>query len=395
MVTRSAAFLCSATRVGTLCFAALLVLGCATTEVQIHELPRPSADERYCAWYGEARDDVLYFGQAPFWWAMRTSGGSPRADLATAGPQLIGRFDLAARELLASLDVSEYGERGEPGQPSEPSSRSGVWDVLPHPNGRIYFTTFFESAGAIDPRSGEVVRFDGLGTGLNELALGPEGAIVATRYGGYGGDPEASGSVVLFSPDGLLLAEYPLRAPKGFVLAPKTVAWDEKGGRYWLTTDLVQRDPKVAPPPSEHPTIVLDAAGAEIARVAGRELQFVRFGRDGQGVGAFASKGALRLMELGPGAPRWQLEVIPGKVLDPEFSARFDFVQDIAFGPEREVIVTRWSGRIHVVSADGSQRDVQLPRDDPTGLYYSSALAGDTVCSTWCSDVAVVCAQLP
>src|SRR5262245_45828701 len=55
----------------------------------------PSPDERYCAWYGSrGRDDVLYFGQAAFWWAMAKASGDPTADLRHAGPQLVGRFDL-------------------------------------------------------------------------------------------------------------------------------------------------------------------------------------------------------------------------------------------------------------------------------------------------------------
>ena len=152
-------------------------LGCSgNPAVQVYEFGRPSSAERYCAWFGEARDGVLYFGQAPFWSAARAAD-APEADLAAPGPQWIGRFDLAAREPQSTLDVSAHG------------ARSGVWDVLPHANGRVYFTTFYEPAGSIDPASGEIARYADLGTGLNELALGPEDAIVATRYGGGGDDP--------------------------------------------------------------------------------------------------------------------------------------------------------------------------------------------------------------
>jgi hypothetical protein len=94
--------------------------------------------EDYCAWYGDARDGVLYFGQAPFWAAHRASGGDPRADLAHPGPQLVGRFDLEHERLLTPLDVTA------------PGARSGVWDVHAHANGRIYFTTFYEEMGWID-----------------------------------------------------------------------------------------------------------------------------------------------------------------------------------------------------------------------------------------------------
>ncbi len=362
----------------------LSMLACPTvTDVQLHELARPSAVERYCAWYGEAREGVLYFGQAPFWSASRQQGNAPEADLAAPGPQWIGRFDLARGELLETLDVSEEG------------ARSGIWDVLPHPNGRVYFTTFYEAAGSIDLSTGEVARYPELGTGLNELALGPEDAIVVTRYGGHGGDPLASGSLGLFSPEGLLLAEYPLRAPAGYALAPKTAAWDEAGERYWLSTDLVRRDPAAPPAPSEHPAIVLDARGSEIARIGGIELHFVRFRRDGWGVAAFVADGELRLVELGPGEPRWQLVPGAGQLLDANFPALLDFVQDISFGPEQETIVTRWSGRVHVLGPGDDRRDLQLPRDDPAGLYYSAALWDDDICATYCADVAVVCARLP
>jgi hypothetical protein len=365
----------------------VLLAGCsAITDVRIHELERPSPNERYCAWYGEASGPVLYFGQAPFWSAAQEAGpgDAPMADLAQPGPQWIGRFDLAGQQALPSLDVSESG------------ARSGVWDVLPHPNGRIYFTTFYESAGSIDPATGEVARYPELGVGLNELALGPEDAIVATRYGGYGGDPLASGSLVLFSPDGLLLAEHPLRAPAGYSLAPKTPAWDEAGGRYWLTTDLVRRDPTAPPAPSEHPAIVLDASGSEIARIGGVELHFVRFGREGWGAAAFVAEGALRVVKLGPGEPRWLLAPSAGKLIDPSFPELFDFVQDLSFGPGGELVVTRWSGRIHVLGpGEDDRRDLQLPREDPSGLYYAAALWNDEVCATWCADVAVVCAPLP
>ena len=36
----------------------------------------PSSEERYCAWFGDVRDGVLYFGQAAFWSAYRASAES-------------------------------------------------------------------------------------------------------------------------------------------------------------------------------------------------------------------------------------------------------------------------------------------------------------------------------
>ena len=347
--------------------------------------PAPSADERYCAWYGDARGGTLYFGQAPFWWAMRESGGDPLADLHAVGPQRIGQFDLASRSAGASLDVTRA------------AARSGVWDVLPHENGWVYFTTLYELAGAVKPSTGDVRWFEPLGTGLNELAPGPEGTILATRYGGGQGDAGGNGSLVLFSPDGLLINEYPLTAPAGDTIAPKTPAWDELASRYWVTTDLIARDPSAPAPNTDHPTLVLDESGAEIARLHEVEVQFVRFSPDGRGVAAFVSGSSLRLATLGAGPPTARVHPGAGLELDAQFPRSFDFVQDISFGPNGEAVVTRWGGLLHVIASDGSTRTVQLPRDDPQALYYSGALAPDgrTVCATRCRDVAVVCRTLP
>ena len=381
---RSASHVCSAAKVVTLSLACVAATACSHSAARVTKFPTPSARERYCAWYGEAREGTLYFGQAPFWSAMRADSGRPLSDLAESGPQWIGQFDLARREARASLDVTT------------PNARSGVWDVFASRQGDVYFTTFYEPLGVVDPETGRVRRFHELGLGLNEIAAGPEDALVATRYGGDPGDPRAVGALVLFSPGGLLLAEYPLRAPEGYVLAPKTPAWDEAGNRYWVTTDLIQREPGNEGLHPEHPTLVLDAQGEEIARIEDVEVHFVRFDPGGRGVAAFVADSALRLVELSPGPPEAQLRPHSGTLLDAEFPAAFDFVQDISFGPTREVVLTRWSGRVHVIGADGRVRDVQLPRDDPGDLYYSGALSPDgrTVCATRCGDVAVVCAAL-
>ena len=337
--------------------------------------PLPAGSESYCAWYGEASAaDVLYFGQAAFWSAMRAHGDDPAADLMAAGPQPIGRFDLAAERHLAALEVAPEGAL----------ARSGVWDVLPHPNGRVYFTTFYEASGAVDPRTGEVARFDALGPGLNELALGPNGDIVASRYGGYGGDPRATGSLVVFSPAGELRMEAPLAAPAGLVVAPKTVAWDARARRYWLATDLVWRDAGQRAPASMHPTIVLDEAGHELERIDDVELQFVRFDASGAGVGAVVAGGELRLVELDERPAGLQLRPGAGRLLDDRFPAELDFVQDMAFGREGELVVTRWSGVVHLVRSEAITR-LQLPRSD--GLYYAASLTpSGRVCATHCRD---------
>lgn len=382
---QDASKVCGASFVCTWLLAAVVLTSCSTPGIVVTQFPTPSVLERYCAWYGDAREGVLYFGQAPFWSAMQEHAGRPEADLAVAGPQWIGRFDLENRAPGPPLDVSHA------------AAHSGVWDVLRHPNGQVYFTTFYEAAGAVDPITGTVRQFNELGRGLNELASGPEDSLVATRYGGHGGNPLASGSLVLFSPDGLLMAEYPLAAPPGYALAPKTAAWDEAGSRYWVTTDLIQREPGTPQPPSDHPAVVLDAAGGELARIDGVELQFVRFAPSGRGFAAFVAGRTLRLAELGPGPPEEILHAGAGRLLDPDFPASFDFVQDLAFGPAGEVVVTRWTGRIHVIGPGGHRRDLQLPRDDPADLYYSAGVSpdGNTVCATRCGDVTVVCGDLP
>ena len=131
--------------------ALLMWVGCLHPEgrdpaTRIYTAEAPSSDERYCAWYADARDGVLYFGAAAFWSAMRAHGNDPLADLLAEGPVAIGRFDLRREQLLEPLEVGAGGDR------------SGVWDVLAHPNGRIYFTTFYESAGYTEVPSGRSVR---------------------------------------------------------------------------------------------------------------------------------------------------------------------------------------------------------------------------------------------
>ena len=69
----------------------LVHAGCAAGEpAAAGRLRRGRAERRassYCAWFGDARSGVLYFGEAPFWWALRADQGSdPRADLRLAGP---------------------------------------------------------------------------------------------------------------------------------------------------------------------------------------------------------------------------------------------------------------------------------------------------------------------
>ena len=57
--------------------ALLMLAGCLHPDsresgARIYVGETPSSVERYCAWYGDARDGVLYFGTSAFWSAMRS-----------------------------------------------------------------------------------------------------------------------------------------------------------------------------------------------------------------------------------------------------------------------------------------------------------------------------------
>jgi hypothetical protein len=332
--------------------------------------------ERYCAWFGDARDGVLYFGKAAFWSAMRTHGNDPMADLLAEGPVAIGRFDLRRERMLSSLEV------GAPG------NRSGVWDVLAHPNGRIYFTTFYESAGYVDPSSGQFVRLPDLGLGLNELAFGPDGSLLVSRYGDPG-DPHGGGAIVSFDADGGRLAEFPLQAPDDYRVAPKTVAFDPTRREIWATTDLLPIAPGKVP---RHDTYVLNEWGEEQLRISEPEIQFVTFAKSGMGYRAEIEDHSLWLRVTAPKDARDGGERI---LLDGAFEAALDFVQDITLNPDGRAIVTRWSGWVHVVESTHRIRSVRLPQFEDDGLYYSATAQGNQICATYCSQVSVVCRELP
>jgi hypothetical protein len=344
----------------------------APIEAQIFRDRAPATGERTCAWYGDARGGVLYFGEAAFWSSYRASGGDPTADLGHPGPLWIGRFDLAAQRFLPPLVIDVLG------------ARSGVWDVLAHPNGRVYFTSYFDDAGFVDPRSGESRFFPALGRGLNELALGPEGTLLASRYG-------APGSVLLFDPGGRLLAEHRLAAPPGFRVAPKSVAWDPGRREIWVNTDLLPE----AGGAVAHDARILDQAGHELLRIERPEVQFMEFAADGAGAVAELDGQRLELRLLPPGAPG--AARAPGRVvlLDDAFPAGLDFVQDVKPAPDGALVVTRWSGRIHRVTPDGRVTSLDLPRTEPDALYYTAVQSDGRICATLCGDVEVVCRALP
>src|SRR5262245_10889708 len=266
---------------GLLCFPACTALR-PGPRVDVYTAPPPSASERYCAWFGDARGDLLYFGESPFWEASQ-AGGSPAADLAHAGPVQIGRFDLAAERLLEPLDVGD------------PSARAGAWDVLVHPNGRVYFTSYFESSGWVEPETGEVRLLPELGPGLNELALGPDGRIYASRYA----MPDHSGGVVVLDEDGARLAEHPVPAPPGYLAGPKTVAVDPLRGEIWLAMDLLPEDP-TSGLEIRRDAYVLDADGGLLRRIETPELQFPAVAADGTGYRAELAGRELALRVVPP-----------------------------------------------------------------------------------------------
>ncbi len=361
--------------------ALLALVGCLHPESgdsksRVYAYPTPNAVERYCAWYADARDAVLYFGTAAFWSAMRTHDNDPMADLRAEGPVAIGRFDLRRERKLEPLELGSPGDR------------SGVWDVLAHPNGRIYFTTFWEPAGYAEVASGRVVRLPELGIGLNELALGPDGGVLASRYADAF-ERERSGAVVLFDPDGALLDEFPLLAPDGYRVAPKTVAFDPLRREIWVTTDGLPIDPG---DPPRHDVYVLSERGDELLRIAEPEVQFVAFAGDGTGYRAELLGNELWLQIDAPGGGRAD----GGRIrLDRAFAAAFDFVQDIELSADGRPVVSRWSGWVHVVQSWTEVRSTRFPRLAEDGLYYSAVAQGDRVCATYCADVTVVCRDIP
>ncbi len=355
-----------------------IVPGCARPareaplpEAEVATAAQPEGSERYCAWYGDARGGLLYFGESAFWSAERAHA-DPLADRLVPGPRRIGRFDLSRRRLLAPLDAGS-GERP-----------TGVWDVLAHPNGRVYFTTWFDSMGFVDAQSGEVRRLEALGRNLNEIAPGPGESLLVSRYGSADGGP-GDGSVLVVGLDGERVAELPLAPPAGYRVAPKTVGFDPARDEIWVTTDLF---PSTSGP-IRHDAYVLDRSGREKQRTLRPELHFVAFGPDGTGLLAEVDGTRLVLRVRPPAGPDRRL------LADDAFAAGLDFAQDIHFAPDGRAVVTRWSGVVHVFDPPGSLTTLRLPPVEPAGLYYSGVLAGDRVCATHCGGLTVVCAPLP
>jgi hypothetical protein len=228
--------------------------------------------------------------------------GHPEGDRERKGPVRIGRFDLVEQRLLEPLNIA-------------PLEESGTWDVLAHPNGRVYFTTFFGRAGFVEPETGQVVRFGPETEGLNELALGPHGQVLSTRYG----SPEGrGGSVVVLEPDGDLVAELLLDPPVGYRVAAKSLAWDPDRNEIWVNTDLLPD----AGGPVLYDARVLDALGHEMLRLDAPELQFMAFREDGTGYLALLEGTVLSLAVL-PDGPRLR----PGPAAHPGRRDRGDSLE--------------------------------------------------------------------
>lgn len=359
---------------------ALPLAGCAMfaaprTGLHVVSAPDPSEAERYCAWYGDADARILYAGLAPFWSSMRAAGDDPRADLEQPGPQWIGRFDLAEESWLPPLDVGP------------PDARTGTWDVLVAGDGSLYFTVFHESSGRVAASRDEVQRFEAAGVGLNELAPGPDDRVLVSRYGG--GGAKAGGELLTLEPDGSIARRWPMPAPLGWFAAPKTPAWNPARRRLVATTDLL---PEFDGEPRHDAYVLeLDEPGWSIQQEP--ELQFVAAGADG----------IEYRVEAHPDGQLWLRRIRPpGSVpedqwvlLDADFPSSLDFAQDLKIMPDRRLVVTRWSGAVHVVSPDGRVARVQLPRLEPEGLYYTAVIHGERLCATYCAGVTVVCTDAP
>ncbi|MAE94997.1 MAG: hypothetical protein CL910_10085 [Deltaproteobacteria bacterium] len=334
---------------------------------------QPSRDERSCAWFGDVAGDTLYFGISAFWAAMGGAHGDPTADTRIPGPQWIGRFDLGRRELLAPLDVSEGSHPG------------GVWDVLALPSGQILFSTYFDAAGLADPATGRAPRLASLGLGLNELTLGPDGTLLATRYG-FAGD--GHGAVLVLDAEGGLLAEHRLREAPGTRVLAKSLAFDPARREIWVNTDLISTETRE----TAHDLRVLAWDGRELARWSEPEVQFMVFAEDGSGISVERKGRQLWLRRRSPGAapgPEGGQRIL----LDESFPTGLDFAQDLRVEPDGTVVVTRWSGKIHLVFPDGGVRELSLPQR-PGDLYYTATLRHGWVCATRCGEVQVVCEDL-
>jgi hypothetical protein len=143
-----------------------------------------------------------------------------------------------------------------------------------------------------------------------------------------------------------------------------------------------------------HPTLVLAADGREVERFGTTldplEIQFARFDSAGRGHLALVRGGRLELAVLAADAERRGLAGAERRLLDSDFPQQLDFAQDIHVAADDSVVVTRWSGVIHLIEPTGRLRSLQLPRSGDA-LYYSAVLEDGRLCATRCGEVEVVC----
>jgi hypothetical protein len=327
--------------------------------------------EDYSSWFADTDGALLFFGLSPFWSALDAKG-DPRAELEQPGPHRIGRFDLATRRFLPPLVVRTV----------EQGARGSVWDVLVHSSGRLYYTTFFQEMGVVSADGTEVVHFDALGTGLNELVEGERGEIVVTRYGTGGGDGRHRGGVVWVSPKGELLHETGFPETEGVRIAPKSLAVDPGSGEVWLNADRfgaagefgyawmrLDRDGRALGPPSASP-----------------ELLFPAFDREGRGWFVWDEGGqvVLRVRQGG--------RELAHVTLEPREPS--DFAQDLRFAPDGRALIAMWSGRVHVaeLSPGGELRVRTVRFERPPecqarrALFYTAIAHAGRIYSTLSCD---------
>jgi hypothetical protein len=232
------------------------------------------------------------------------------------------------------------------------------------------------------------VRFTSAGHGLNELALLPDGRVLATRYGAKDG---AGGSLVVLDEAGAIQAEHALVAALGEKVAAKKrrLRPGPRGGLGQHGPPPRRRRADAPRCPDRRPR-----ERRELARFTAPQLQFPQFGPDGRGYFAWLAGRRLLLQITEPGAATGP---DAGRVLllDDVFAAGLDFVQDLHVQRDGRAVVTRWSGHVHVIDTDDRMRTVELPRTVADGLYYTAVARRDRVCATYCAGVRVVCATLP
>ncbi len=341
-----------------------------------------TASERYSSWFADERDGIVYFGLSPFWTALWATG-DPDADMKAPGPHLIGRFELASESFLPPLELRAGAD----------DVRSSVWDVLAHPNGWIYFTTFFEDMGRVRPDTGAVEYFPRLGRGLNELALGPHGRVYVTRYGsGQEAGANKNGALVLISEAGEKLGERTLGALPGSATAVKSVAVDARSGHVFVNADVLVPEQGVA--------FARFRIDMDLQRIEGpyfdRELLFAAFTPEGRGYLVEDDRGRLRVVIRDGANERAVLDLGPREATD--------FAQDVQIAEGGTAAFAFWSGRVELVREragvfEHASLVLEKPEDcappEHRSLLYSAFATEHFVYATLFCGVTILRAPLP